>query len=124
MATLMELPTLSLLIIASLVTVYALWWLQSVLVPLTLAVGFAQLFQPFVCWLCLLRGRRKRQNRPATAEMDDPLAASLAESHGISLEGTDSRGNFLDAQSPTSSQQLGEGAEVIFRYHDMQETVR
>ena len=51
---LLELPTVSLVVLATLASVLALWWLQSVLVPLTLAVGFAQLFQPVVCWLSRL----------------------------------------------------------------------
>ncbi|CAL1160007.1 unnamed protein product [Cladocopium goreaui] len=50
----LELPTVSLVILATLASVFALYKLQSVLVPLTLAIGFAQLFQPMVCWLSRL----------------------------------------------------------------------
>jgi len=121
MAEIMELPTLSLLVLTTLASVFALWWLQSVLVPLTLAVGFAQLFQPLVCWLsrlpsaicsCLRCSFFRRSKRPVPAEMSEPLsAASVAESTGISLEGTDSRGQFLETRS-TESVQLGEGTET------------
>ncbi|CAJ1356370.1 unnamed protein product [Effrenium voratum] len=105
-ADLMELPTVSLVVLATLASVFALGWLQSVLVPLTLAIGFAQLFQPVVCLLSRLPSNlvkffaRCLWRRPPSPAPD---SGSVTEAHGISLPGADSRG-FLDgSSSPTSS---------------------
>lgn len=71
-----ELPTLCLLILSSVAVVFSLNWLQGVLVPLTLAAGLSQLFEPVLTALarapgdttrCIRRIRRRRAAAQAAA---------------------------------------------------------
>lgn len=108
-ASLAELPALCHLVLAAAAVVFALSWLRGVLVPLTLAVGLAQLFQPVLVIVVQLpnktRGCLRRSCHRCHAHPPDCLVGEQQGLPGL-LES-----ERIEAAVAEASLQL-EGAEV------------
>eukprot|EP00931_Biecheleriopsis_adriatica_P069793 TRINITY_DN43602_c0_g1_i1.p1 TRINITY_DN43602_c0_g1~~TRINITY_DN43602_c0_g1_i1.p1 ORF type:complete len:510 (+),score=54.35 TRINITY_DN43602_c0_g1_i1:57-1532(+) len=114
-AEMFELPTLCLLVLATVAVLFALSWLQAVLVPLTVAAGTAQLFQPVLCILsrlpsstCRCVYRLLRPLASSGHNRSEVARASLSERPGRPFLSSDGTGISLSAgprRSPATESQ-------------------